>query len=101
MDLCTGRTPLEWEGQGTAFGGALAYQPVSFPLALAYEWPRGQGLARGTTIWGSGTNYHQHPSCQQFGGLLSGTRVASCYPNRPGTEAGRPQTRGQDGHVSG
>jgi len=72
------------------------------PMALAYEWPRGQGLARGTTIWGSGTNYHQHPSCQQLGGGCSVAQVASCYPTIQHThqgQAGRPQTRGQGGHV--
>ena len=61
------------------------------PMALAYEWPRGQGLARGTTIWGSGTNYHQHPSCQQLGG------AAQWHKWRAATQPSNTHTRDRQG----
>ena len=61
------------------------------PMALAYEWSRSQGLARGTTIWGSGTNYHQHPSCQQLGG------AAQWHKWRAATQPSNTHTRDRQG----
>lgn len=52
-----GGKSLGWEGQGTAFGGALAHQPVSSP----WPWPMNGPEARGS------------PGAQQYGAVAPTT----------------------------
>ena len=68
-----GGKSLGWEGQGTAFGGALAHQPVSSPWPWPMNGPEARGSPGAQQYGAVAPTTTSTQAASSLGGLLSGT----------------------------
>ena len=77
-----GGKSLGWEGQGTAFGGALAHQPVSSPWPWPMNGPEARGSPGAQQYGAVAPTTTSTQAASSLGGLLSGTS-GELLPNHP------------------
>ena len=77
-----GGESLGWEGQGTAFGGALAHQPVSSPWPWPMNGPEARGSPGAQQYGAVAPTTTSTQAASSLGGLLSGTS-GELLPNHP------------------
>ena len=86
-----GGKSLGWEGQGTAFGGALTHQPVSSPWPWPMNGPEARGSPGAQQYGAVAPTTTSTQAASSLGGLLSGTKW------RAATQPSNTHTRDRQG----